>query len=103
MNVHREIADFVDNQHPVLGQHFELVRQAVFIMRFFELLNELVAIDVVSREPMLCCYKAQGGGQMGLAHAGRSARQKKLCKRRQATVKRTEANRGFARAGQRLA
>ena len=31
------------------------------------------------------------------------ARQKKLCKRRQATVKGTGANRGFVRAGQRLA
>ena len=26
LNVHREIADFVDNQHPVLSQYFELVR-----------------------------------------------------------------------------
>ena len=59
LNVHGEIADFVDNQHPVLGQHFELVRQAVFIMRFFELLNELVAIDVVSgkEEPGKDCVK----------------------------------------------
>ena len=41
-------------------------------MGLFELLNELVAVDVVSGEPMLCCHKAQGGGQVGLAHAWRA-------------------------------
>ena len=48
LNVHREIADFVDNQHPVPGEDFKLVRQTVLKMCFFELLNELVAVDVVS-------------------------------------------------------
>ena len=47
LNVHRKIADFVDNEHLVLGQHLELVRQAVLKMGFFELLNELMAVDVV--------------------------------------------------------
>ena len=33
--------------------------------------NELVVVDVVGRESVLCCHKAEGGGQMGLAHTGR--------------------------------
>ena len=44
------IADFVDDEHPVLGQDLELVRQAVLEMGLLELLNELVAVDVVGRE-----------------------------------------------------
>ena len=32
------------------------------------MLNKLVAIHVVSGEAMLGGHKAQGGGQMGLAH-----------------------------------
>ena len=72
LNVHREITDFVDNEHPVLGQHLELVQQAVLKKSFFEQLNELVTVDVVSGEPMLRRHKAQGGGQMGFAHAGRA-------------------------------
>ena len=32
----------------------------------------LVAVDVVGGEPVLCCHQAQGGGQMGLAHAWRA-------------------------------
>ena len=39
---------------------------------FFELLNELVAVDVVGGEPMLRRHKAQGGGKVGFAHAGRA-------------------------------
>ena len=34
LNVHRKIADFVDNQHPVLGKYFKPVRQAVLKMGF---------------------------------------------------------------------
>ena len=34
LNVHRKIADFIDNQHSVFGQHFELVRQVVSKMGF---------------------------------------------------------------------
>ena len=51
-------ATYPSSQHPKLGQHFELVRQAVLKMGFFELLNELVAIDVVSGKSMLCRHKA---------------------------------------------
>ena len=58
LNVHREIADLVDDQHPVFGQHFEFVRQAVLKMGFFELLNELMAVDVVSGKPVPCRHKA---------------------------------------------
>ena len=71
LDIHREIADLVDNEHPVLGQDLELVWQAVLKMGLFELLNKLVAIDVVGGEPVLSRHKAQGGGQMSLAHAGR--------------------------------
>ena len=42
--IHREIADFVDDEHPVLGQNLELVRQTVLKMSLFQLLNELVAV-----------------------------------------------------------
>ena len=58
LNVHGEIADFVNNEHLVLGEDFELVRQAIFKMGFFELLNELVAVDVVGGKSMLCRHKA---------------------------------------------
>ena len=72
LDIHRERADFVNDEHPVLGQNFELVRQAVLKVGLFELLNKLVAIHVISGEPMLGGYKAQGRGQMGLAHGGRA-------------------------------
>ena len=58
LNVHREVTDFVNNQHPVSGEDFKPVRQAVLKMGFFELLNELVAVDVVGGKPMLCRHKA---------------------------------------------
>ena len=58
LNIHRGIADLINNQHPVLSQHFELVWQAVLKMGFFELLNELVAVDVVSGKSMLRRHKA---------------------------------------------
>ncbi len=41
-------------------------------MGFFQLLNQLVAVDIVGGETVLCGYQAEGGGQVGLAHAGRS-------------------------------
>ena len=59
LNVHGKIADLIDNKHLVLGKNFKLVRQAVLKMSFFELLNELVAIDVVSGEAVLGRYKTQ--------------------------------------------
>ena len=58
LNVHREVSNLINNEHFVLGQYFELVWQAVLEMGFFELLNELVAVDVVSRKPMLCRHEA---------------------------------------------
>ena len=72
LDIHREIADFVDDEHPVLGQNLELVRQTVLKMGLLELLNKLMAVDVVGGETVLCCHKAQSGGQMGLAHTGRA-------------------------------
>ena len=50
----------------------QFVRQTVLKMGLLELLDELVAVDVVGRETVLCCHQAQSGGQMGLAHAGRA-------------------------------
>ena len=41
-------------------------------MGFFELFNELVAVDIVSGEPVLSGHKAQGGGKVGLAHTWRT-------------------------------
>ena len=46
LDVHGKMADFVDDEHLAFGQDFELVRQTVLKMGLFELLNELVAIDV---------------------------------------------------------
>ena len=50
LDVHGEVADFVNDEHPVLGQNLELIRQAVLKVGLLELLNELVAVDVVGRE-----------------------------------------------------
>ena len=72
LDVHGEVADFVDDEHPVLGQNLELIRQTVLKVGLLELFNELVAVDVVGGETVLCRHQAQGGGQMGLAHAGRA-------------------------------
>ena len=84
LNVHGEISNLINNQHPVLSQYFELVRQAVLKMCFFELLNKLVAVDVVSGKAVLRCHKAQGGGKVGLAHAWRAeedqGHSQELCK-----------------------
>ena len=72
LDVHGEVADLVDDEHPVLGQNLELIRQTVLKVGLLELFNELMAVDVVGRETVLCCHQAQGGGQMGLAHAWRA-------------------------------
>ena len=71
LDVHREIADLVNDEHPVLGQNLELIRQAVLKVSLLELLNELVAVDVVGRESVPRRHQAQSGGQMGLAHTRR--------------------------------
>ena len=57
LDIHREIADLVNDEHPVLGQDFEPVRQPVLKVGFLELLKELVAVDVVGRESVLRSYK----------------------------------------------
>ena len=41
LDVHGEVADLVDDKHPVLGENLELVRQTVFKMGLLELLNKL--------------------------------------------------------------
>ena len=45
-------------------------------MGLFELLNELVAVDLVGGEPMLGRHKPQGGGQVGFTYPGRRDRLK---------------------------
>ena len=72
LNIHRKIADLVDNEHSVFGKSFELVRQVVLKMSLFELLNELVAVDVVGGKAVLSRHTTQSGGEMGLADAGRT-------------------------------
>ena len=61
LNVHGKIADLINDEHPVLGQHLELVRQAVLKMSLLELFNELVAVHIVGRKPVLRGHKAKGG------------------------------------------
>ena len=71
LDVHGEVADLVDDKHPVLGQNLELIRQTVLKVGLLELFNELVAVDVVGRESVPRRHQAQSGGQMGLAHTRR--------------------------------
>ena len=66
LDVHGEVADLVNDEHLVLGQDPELVRQTVLEMGFLKLLDELVAVDVVDRKAVPGGHKAQGGGQVGL-------------------------------------
>ena len=61
LNVHGKIADFINDEHLIPGQDFEFVRQAVFEMGLFQLLDELVAIDIVGGKPVLRGHKAKGG------------------------------------------
>ena len=70
LDVHGKIANLINDEHPVLGQHLEFIRQAVLKMGLLELLNQLVAVDIVSGETMLRRHKPQGGGQMSLAYPG---------------------------------
>ena len=44
LDIHREIAGFVDDEHPVLGENLELIRQTVLKVGLLELFNELVAV-----------------------------------------------------------
>ena len=52
----------------VLGQNLELVPQTVLEMGVLERFNRPGAIDI---KAVLGYHKAQGGGQMGVAHARR--------------------------------
>ena len=52
LNIHWKIPGFVDDEQLVFAQSFELIRQTVFKMRLFELLNQCVAVDVVSGKAM---------------------------------------------------
>ena len=72
LNVHRKIADLVNDEHFVLGQNFELVGQSVFTMGFFQLLNELVAVGIIGGKPVLHGHKAQSRSQVGFAHTGQA-------------------------------
>ncbi len=72
MDVHEKISNLINDEHPVLGQNLELIRQTVLKVGLLELFNELVAVDVASGETVLRCHQAQGGGQMSLAHTGRA-------------------------------
>ena len=72
LDIHRKVADLVNDEHPVLGQDFELVGQTILKVSFFELLNELVAVDVVGGEPVLSSHQTKGGSQVGLSNTGRA-------------------------------
>ena len=72
LNVQRKIADLVNNEHSVFGQSLEFVRQTVLEMGLLELLNELVAVDIVSGEPVLRRYQAQGRSQVGFTYPRRA-------------------------------
>ena len=56
LDVHGEVADLVDDKHPVLGENLELVRQAVLKVGLLELFNELVAVDVVGGSNFCSAY-----------------------------------------------
>lgn len=71
LDIHRKVADLVNDEHPVLGQDFELVGQTILKVSFFELLNELVAVDVVGGEPVLSSHQTKGGSQVGLSNGPR--------------------------------
>ena len=59
LDVHGEITDLVNDEHLVLGQDPEFVRQTVLEMGLLKLLDELVAVDVVGGKAVLGRHKAQ--------------------------------------------
>ena len=63
LNIYGEVADLVNDEHPVLGKDFELVGQSVFKMGFLELFNELVIVDAIGRKPMLCSYQPRAAAR----------------------------------------
>ncbi len=62
LNIHREIADLVDDEQLVFTQGFELVRQSVLEMSLFELLNQGVAVDVIGGETVPCGHHPERRG-----------------------------------------
>ena len=68
LDIHREITDFINDEHPVLGENLQLVGETVFKVGLFKLLNELMAVDVVGREPVLGSHQAECGSQVGFAY-----------------------------------
>lgn len=57
-------------QDIILCAILQFVWQTVFKIGFLKLLNELVVVDIVSREPVSRRHQTQGRGQAGLANAG---------------------------------
>jgi len=72
LNVHREVADLVDDEELVLAEDLELVGEPVLKMSPFELFNELMAVDVIGGLSMTGGDHAQSRGEMGLADARRA-------------------------------
>ena len=50
----------------------QLNEETVFEVSLLELLYQLVAVDIVSREAVVSGHKAQSRGQVGLAHTWRT-------------------------------
>ena len=69
----------------VPGKAADLIN-TVLKMGFLELLDELVAIHIAGKEAMLGRHKAQGGGEMGLAHTWRAEEYHVLGEGRQSCV-----------------
>ena len=67
LNIHGQITNFVNDKQFVFAQSFELVRQPVFKMSLFKLLNQGVTVDVVGGKPMSGGKHAKRRSQMGLA------------------------------------
>lgn len=66
LNIHGQITNFVNDKQFVFAQSFELVRQPVFKMSLFKLLNQGVTVDVVGGKPMSGGKHAKRRSQMGL-------------------------------------
>ena len=72
LDIHGKVTDLVNDEHLVFGKDLQLVRETVLKMSFFELLNKLVAVDVIGRESMLGSDQTESRSQMGLTHTGRT-------------------------------
>jgi hypothetical protein len=70
LNIHGQITNLVNNEQLLFTQGTELVRQPVLEMRFFELLNQCMTVDVVGGKPVLRSRHTQGAAQMRFAYSG---------------------------------